>query len=595
MVPLSSLRLRRRINVIRAVHPLSQRKSVSLKFLGVVLFAGHLLLACAHTGAEGLKSENENDRARAVRTLDDQKTLLEIALRDTSSNVRDEAVERLTSGEALATVGRVEKDWTVVRSILHLLNKKDIRLPHAVVFDLARNAANREVREYAVSKLSDDAELKAVFGGDTDATVRREAVARISDEAFVANAAVSDHDPMIRRALIARRNLPQKLLFSIASTDSENEVRLEAVEKLSDETLIRALLDDGHVSTALKAAAVAKVRDSQYLKQLALDEKQPVEVRKEAIRVLKDPEVAIQLAKTAGPRELRAWALRMMPDKAHADRDLRRIVANAKEDPEVRFLALNLMREDKAYFESFLDDPVLRTRVTAWIEDTEPLVRRAMNADDSEFLSALIARLAALEAADSLEQLVRNAKSPTARLWALNRFEEHLKDGNIIGEILKKEQDPRVREEALSILAKHLKDGNIIAEILKKEQDPRVREKALSILAKPVVVEGRLTGKGAAGVMISAAPLTVNDQGKEVMILTYEEGKVVGLQTTTTSDDGRFSLEISRDTKFPVALLLQSDHAEGMLETAGGDLVRLTFGKLTLKANLGDIPIKLRR
>ncbi len=114
-------------------------------------------------------------RCEAIKELDDEKILYEIAKNDSDALVRLEAVKKISDEVVLIDIAKND-DYDGVR--LEAVEKIS---DEAVLIDIAKNDPYYFVRCGAIDKITDKTVLEDIAKKDSDKTVRNKATGRIND------------------------------------------------------------------------------------------------------------------------------------------------------------------------------------------------------------------------------------------------------------------------------------------------------------------------------------------------------------------------------------------------------------------------------
>lgn len=242
-------------------------------------------------------------RAASIRHIYDAipiDVLKEIAQKDPDPQVRKTAKERLAgelrprgSGEDAAEVVRMAKSPDVETRLAAVQKLID----PALLAKLAEKDPDRQVREVAVDRLADHADVsQAVLGRiaekDKDERVRASAAALITDQKVLERLLRTSRVTSVRRH--ALENLEDKpidpsLLAWVAENDSDHDLRQEATGRLTDQVVL-ARLAKSSPSEEVRAAATSKIEDQKLLGEIAIRDLNDW-VYKAAITAIKDDAV----------------------------------------------------------------------------------------------------------------------------------------------------------------------------------------------------------------------------------------------------------------------------------------------------------------
>lgn len=222
-------------------------------------------------------------RLRAVENtnLNDQTLFAQIAQNDSQHSVRGGAIRRLSDNALLGKIAKTDSNSTVRGAATQNLTDQGL------LFDIAKTDNSEYVRKCAVENknFTDEVMLATVVMTDRDGDVAKTAVNRIQDQAILADIAlkattlvtgslkmsssgvqvnVKDVGSAVGRSA-AWKLTDQALIAKVAMNAESIDVRLVAVKKLEDPTLLAEIAE----KEEKKLQKVAKER----LKELRLKKK----------------------------------------------------------------------------------------------------------------------------------------------------------------------------------------------------------------------------------------------------------------------------------------------------------------------------------
>jgi len=230
-------------------------------------------------------NKDERTRFMALRRLEDQVFLMEIATNNEDENerIRYEAAQRLNDQALLEEFAKNFKDKHArQRAVCSLTNK-------VVLLEIAQNDNEAWIRFEAIRKLGDN-ELLAKFAKDKkndDGGARLHAAWQLEDLATIAEIAKNDENPHVRRHAI---EILKSLFLKSAKNDSNAGVRFHAI----------------------RAYAYG---DKKRLMDFAWDTKNGI-WRVNAALALKDQPLLAHLAKNAKDEDVRWEAVMFLDDQA---------------------------------------------------------------------------------------------------------------------------------------------------------------------------------------------------------------------------------------------------------------------------------------
>ena len=149
------------------------------------------------------KHEDYYIRLQAVRELDDQKALIEIAKTDSSRFVREDAVKKINDISVLRDIANNDSEYYVRKEAVKRFRDKIGTIDdESVLIDIAKNDSNYDVRKEAVKKISDDSVLIDIAKNDSANRVRLAAIKNIDDESLLIDVAKNTSDNNVRETIL---------------------------------------------------------------------------------------------------------------------------------------------------------------------------------------------------------------------------------------------------------------------------------------------------------------------------------------------------------------------------------------------------------
>ncbi len=280
------------------------------------------------------KHPDEHVREEAVKKLDKDDIIEELAQHDPSPLVRAAAVAKLKNPELIKTIAQTqEEDFSVRKEAMQLLEDD-----HETLLQIAAYLLDLPSFK-AVNGLYTNQEMLAriaIYAQDPE--VALEAAARIVNQKLLEQITFHGQIPS-GRAETASRLHDQKVLAGLARDDKESAVRLKAVEKLTDmETLSVLAFEDP--LPEIRAAAVGRLRDPEKLAQAMADPEKSV--RRAALKKINDPVTIAWVAVNDTSKTVQTEAI----EKLIGDEYLLQVVKESY-DPEIRCIAVGRMSNNE--------------------------------------------------------------------------------------------------------------------------------------------------------------------------------------------------------------------------------------------------------
>jgi hypothetical protein len=208
-------------------------------------------------------------RLKTIRRLSDQKVLSRLALEIKQDEEASAAVDQISD----------EDELTVVASATHVSINRQIAIAHAVdrITDQQRLSAvvssGSLAAPRALARIQDEGTLtEAVIASKrltSLGSVAGETLSRIASERYLDQILHSDLDDSLRLPVLDRLNNTPATLRAIAEGDRSTGMRKAAVERITDEMVLKEIARAN--SEEVMVAAVRKICDEAFLEQTAED------------------------------------------------------------------------------------------------------------------------------------------------------------------------------------------------------------------------------------------------------------------------------------------------------------------------------------
>lgn len=338
------------------------------------------------------KHSDPEVRLAAVRDLDNQDILGEIAEKDPVFRVRLAAVGKVIGNDVLAAIA--EKDSNIQVRLAAIARIKD----QTRLCNLANQVAEERVRLAAVEAIADDGALEYVAINNDSDSVRLAAVRRIKKEEHLL--AVAAKSPGLSSRLEAIHRISSPAILSRVAVKSGNaELRIAAAGRLGetladpDEAMTKAMafpfasLKDLEKPDVLTHAfaAMLKISNKAVLSFIARSTAHGL-LRAEAMQRISLPDLWRSLALGAEDTRLQAAAVKKLADPAEIYQ-----IARGEGHYRVRITAVHRLKDPAQLFSLVRNDPDYRVRLAALCHISD----KALLAEAEEENSAPAVRLAA--------------------------------------------------------------------------------------------------------------------------------------------------------------------------------------------------------
>ncbi|MEW5734526.1 MAG: hypothetical protein AB1921_06710 [Thermodesulfobacteriota bacterium] len=318
------------------------------------------------------KHSDPEVRLAAIRDLDDQSILAEIAESDPVFRVRLAAVGKLIGNDVLASVAL--KDSNTQVRLAAVARIKD----QSKLCDIAANVAEERVRLAAVDAITDEGVLAHVANTNDNESIQVAAVRRITKDEALLEVAAKSTGHSSRLEAVRRMHSPA-LLARIAVKSASAQLRIAAAEKLGetvtnpDETTAKAmafpfaaLKDLAEPDTLTHAyTALGKISDKGVMSIIARSTAHPL-IRQEAMQRVSARDLWLALARGEESTRLRAAAVSLISDQAELFR-----IAKGEGHHRVRIAAVHRLSDPAALFSLVRNDFDYRVRLAALCHITD--------------------------------------------------------------------------------------------------------------------------------------------------------------------------------------------------------------------------------
>ncbi|MBN1639450.1 MAG: HEAT repeat domain-containing protein [Ignavibacteriales bacterium] len=216
-----------------------------------------------------LNDSDEIVRKTSIQKLNDQNILAKIAQGETLSHIRETALKKITDEEILSSFAKHDKSYNIRQLAYKLLGKSQC---DESLLDIALNDSESTVREKAVkninnqkylaniatnekeeysyirsiaieklSKLSDFETLNFIAKNDKNSHLRESAVKKITDQNVLEEIVKNDNHELVRKAAL-KKIADQRIAIDIFKNDCNKDIKLLAIEKISDKNVLEAFL-----------------------------------------------------------------------------------------------------------------------------------------------------------------------------------------------------------------------------------------------------------------------------------------------------------------------------------------------------------------
>ena len=263
-----------------------------------------------------MNDDNLNDRLNSVRYTTSQKKLKRYALDDSSDEVREIAVSKISDLAVLFYIVKNDKSVNVVKKAIQKaieniddeeelnnlfmeLSKNEIDYDEIlkdsyfitnqkVLSKLALKDPNRLLRLQAINGITNQKVLKQILLNDSYWRCRRAAAKKITNQDILVDIVLNDFDSDVRREA-AKKIANQDILVDIALNNFEySYVRREAIKRITNQDILVDIALNILEHRDIRVEAIKRITNQDILVDLALNDFEDSDVRVEAIKRISD-------------------------------------------------------------------------------------------------------------------------------------------------------------------------------------------------------------------------------------------------------------------------------------------------------------------
>ena len=203
-----------------------------------------------------------------VDSVSDQDKLIQVVFKAKHSEARKAAFNKLTNQAFSSQITSEENVDPVPASTANNL------IDQPLWTKLVLNAKDWEIRKIALNAINDQSLLENIAINDESSEVREAAVEIVANQTVLSNIAVNDVDADIRKAAMLKldnQDLLANTAAQLALNDDIPMVRIAAVERLTDQTVLSNVAVNDELSS-IRRAAILKLNDKDLLAKIAVED-----------------------------------------------------------------------------------------------------------------------------------------------------------------------------------------------------------------------------------------------------------------------------------------------------------------------------------
>ena len=252
---------------------------------------------------------NQKLRLQAINKVSDQNALMKY-VNDNRNHFNDRVamLHRITNIELLSDIAQKDKDVNIRSKAI----EKD--LPENVLISISQLEGNQKLRLQAINKVSDqNALMKYVNDNRNHFNDRVAMLHRITNIELLSDIAQKDKDVNIRSKAI-EKDLPENVLISISQLEGNQKLRLQAINKVSDQNALMKYVNDNRNHFNDRVAMLHRITNIELLSDIAQKDKD-VNIRSKAIEKDLPENVLISISQLEGNQKLRLQAINKVSDQ----------------------------------------------------------------------------------------------------------------------------------------------------------------------------------------------------------------------------------------------------------------------------------------
>ncbi len=293
-------------------------------------------------------------RKEAVEKIENEITLAQVAVQSWEPNIRDLALEKITSPQAFEKIAMSEIEGLAEAS----------RYYHTTI------KTNPQIAQG--SKILTEEEFLKKTKRELNPHTREKAITKVDNPAVLANVATQDSSEKVR-ALAVEKIEDQDLLQNVAQKDTSENVRCVALSKIKNQSFLKDVAGND-TSLHIRYAAITNITDQNFLKEIALTDTVKT-VCNRAIQNISDQKILCELIQIEATKKNAAEKL-LSVFCEREDQDIlaesvpyiiQNMSSGAGESEPVRKKLLQLAKSNPSILKPFF--PALREKYSAWHSD----------------------------------------------------------------------------------------------------------------------------------------------------------------------------------------------------------------------------------
>jgi hypothetical protein len=318
--------------------------------------------------------------------------------------------------------------------------------------------------------------IAEISQNDESLEVRLAAIEKLTDQNLLMD--ITKHDKVLVARQLAYKVLgkenSQESIFDIARNDKNWINRKNAVDKLSEQAFLVDIAKDEE-KLEIRQAAITKLKDQSLLFEIAKNDKS-LEIRRTAIKMLSNQNIILSFAKNDNDFEIRQFAFKILSLENSQEAVVDRIT-NIK-DCALRKTFVEKLTDQNILTYFAQNDDFIEVRQAAVRNLTDHIILAGIALND-KVCEVRQSAFKILGKENSFEAIYDNAKN--AKDWFIRKSAlEKLADTSLLEDIAKNDQNWIVRLTAV----KKLTNQNHLIDFAINDEEFEVRQFAYKIMGK---------------------------------------------------------------------------------------------------------------
>lgn len=224
------------------------------------------------------KHDSYEKREEAVKKINDESVLAEIAKEDKSDVICGIAIDKITNGSILADIVEhaPKEKMNVRKKAVEKINDKLILKNIIINLDkrigLAKSFPTKDLHKeiclIALDKIDEESLLIDIVKNTKYITDK--VVEKINDENFLEYVA-KNNSSSFNRKIAVKKISSESVLAYVAKNDQDNDTAREAIKKINNESILIDIAKDEHLYSGRRVDAIDKISDKNVLLELTKD------------------------------------------------------------------------------------------------------------------------------------------------------------------------------------------------------------------------------------------------------------------------------------------------------------------------------------